>query len=85
MPPMPEVNQGPPIPEGGIPTGWTMEQWQHYGQQYLDSMAPAQVAQPVQQQPTHAQQPIQQQPLSQQTYPAQVDNNLSDLLDDLGL
>ena len=27
---------GPPIPEGGIPAGWTEEQWQYYGQQYLD-------------------------------------------------
>ncbi len=26
----------PPLPEGGLPTGWTMEQWVHYGQQYLD-------------------------------------------------
>ncbi len=26
----------PPIPETGLPTGWTMEQWQYYGQQYLD-------------------------------------------------
>ena len=27
---------GPPVPEGGIPAGWTEEQWQYYGQQYLD-------------------------------------------------
>jgi hypothetical protein len=27
---------GPPIPASGIPAGWTMEQWQHYGQQHLD-------------------------------------------------
>lgn len=27
---------GPPIPAGGIPAGWTEEQWQYYGQQYLD-------------------------------------------------
>jgi uncharacterized membrane protein len=27
---------GPPLPEGGLPAGWTMEQWQYYGQQYLD-------------------------------------------------
>ena len=24
-----------PLPEGGLPTGWTMEQWQHYGHQYM--------------------------------------------------
>ena len=28
---------GPPVPESGIPEGWTMEQWQHYGQKWLDS------------------------------------------------
>lgn len=27
---------GPPLPESGLPDGWTMEQWQHYGQQHLD-------------------------------------------------
>ena len=27
---------GPPVPATGIPVGWTMEQWQHYGQQYLE-------------------------------------------------
>ena len=27
---------GPPLPETGLPPGWTEEQWQYYGQQYLD-------------------------------------------------
>ena len=27
---------GPPLPVGGLPDGWTMEQWEHYGQQWLD-------------------------------------------------
>ena len=27
----------PPVPESGLPEGWTMEQWQYYGQQWLDS------------------------------------------------
>ena len=27
---------GPPVPEGGLPAGWSEEQWQYYGQQYLD-------------------------------------------------
>ncbi len=27
---------GPPLPEGGLPPGWTEEQWAYYGQQYLD-------------------------------------------------
>jgi hypothetical protein len=25
-----------PLPEGGLPAGWTMEQWQHYGHQYTE-------------------------------------------------
>ena len=29
---------GPPLPPGGLPAGWSMEQWVHYGQQYLDQM-----------------------------------------------
>ncbi|MGB2236925.1 MAG: hypothetical protein ACPH4H_04920, partial [Candidatus Poseidoniaceae archaeon] len=24
----------PPLPEGGLPAGWTMEQWAYYGHQY---------------------------------------------------
>ncbi len=28
---------GPPLPESGLPEGWNMEQWEHYGQQWLDS------------------------------------------------
>ncbi|RJU88433.1 MAG: hypothetical protein DWC02_01690 [Candidatus Poseidoniales archaeon] len=28
---------GPPVPEAGLPEGWTMDQWAHYGQQWLDS------------------------------------------------
>ena len=26
----------PPLPPGGLPPGWTMEQWQHYGKEYLE-------------------------------------------------
>ena len=26
----------PPLPETGLPQGWTMEQWEYYGQQYLE-------------------------------------------------
>ena len=29
---------GPPIPTEGIPKGWTIEQWNHYGQQWLDNL-----------------------------------------------
>ena len=28
----------PPLPPDGLPAGWTMEQWEHYGEQYLSSM-----------------------------------------------
>ena len=34
-PAVPQVPAGaPPLPEGGLPAGWTMEQWAHYGHQY---------------------------------------------------
>ena len=26
----------PPLPAGGLPNGWTTEQWMHYGQQWLE-------------------------------------------------
>lgn len=29
--------QIPPIPETGLPEGWTMDQWEHYGQKWIDS------------------------------------------------
>ena len=28
--------QGPPLPVGGLPAGWTMEQWEYYGHEYVD-------------------------------------------------
>ena len=28
----------PALPDTGLPDGWSMEQWQHYGQQYLDRL-----------------------------------------------
>ena len=36
VPPLPSA--GPPLPPGGLPNGWTMEQWSHYGEQYLQRM-----------------------------------------------
>ena len=30
------VTSAPPLPATGLPDGWTMEQWEHYGQQWLD-------------------------------------------------
>ena len=29
----------PTLPDSGLPDGWSMEQWEHYGQQYLDRLA----------------------------------------------
>ena len=29
------VSSGPPLPASGLPEGWTMEQWEHYGDEYL--------------------------------------------------
>ena len=34
--PAPVGDGMPPLPEGGLPSGWTMEQWKHYGQQWLE-------------------------------------------------
>ena len=28
-------NKGPPLPPEGLPAGWTMEQWEWYGEEYL--------------------------------------------------
>ncbi|MBI88338.1 MAG: hypothetical protein CMB67_04870 [Euryarchaeota archaeon] len=33
----PEGNSSPPIPDDGLPEGWTIEQWNFYGQEWLDS------------------------------------------------
>ncbi|DAC53827.1 MAG TPA: hypothetical protein D7I11_05880, partial [Candidatus Poseidoniales archaeon] len=33
--PTPPPAQGPPLPPGGLPAGWTMEQWRHYGHEWL--------------------------------------------------
>lgn len=32
----PAVAEAPPLPDGGLPAGWTMEQWNVYGQQWLE-------------------------------------------------
>ena len=32
-----ELLEGPPIPEAGLPAGWTAEQWQYYGHEWLKS------------------------------------------------
>ena len=32
------VNDAPPLPEDGLPAGWTMEQWKWYGHEYLEDL-----------------------------------------------
>ena len=32
-----QSSSGPPLPASGLPAGWTMEQWEYYGEQYLAS------------------------------------------------
>jgi hypothetical protein len=33
-----EPQEAPPLPEGGLPEGWTMDQWKWYGHEYLAKM-----------------------------------------------
>ncbi len=37
IPPV-QLHRGPPLPPSGLPSGWTMAQWEYYGQQYLDKL-----------------------------------------------
>jgi len=64
------VQSGPPLPATGLPEGWTMEQWNHYGAQYLT----AQQGQMAVAQPT-----------TTNTTPAPAQTDLSGLLDDFDL
>ena len=42
LPPEPVQPSGaPPLPPDGLPEGWTMEQWRHYGQEYLEKTGQA--------------------------------------------
>jgi len=67
------VSSGPPLPAGGLPAGWTMEQWGHYGEQWLSQNMVASTPEPVQYQPAPTPQPTQ----------SNVDAGLGNLLDDL--
>ena len=62
------VNTGPPIPATGLPAGWTMEQWNYYGEQWLAANQPA---------------PAPVQPIVSQTPPTPASSELQSLLDDL--
>ena len=33
-----QENLGPPLPAEGLPPGWNMEQWNHYGADYLEGL-----------------------------------------------
>ena len=35
--PAESTSNAPPLPDSGLPEGWSMEQWEHYGQQWLES------------------------------------------------
>jgi hypothetical protein len=67
------VTSGPPLPAGGLPAGWSMEQWGHYGEQWLSQNMVASAPEPVQYQPTPTPQPTQ----------SNVNAGLGNLLDDL--
>jgi hypothetical protein len=67
------VTSGPPLPAGGLPAGWTMEQWGHYGEQWLSQNMVASAPEPVQYQPAPTPQPTQ----------SNVNAGLDSLLDDL--
>jgi PKD repeat protein len=62
------VAAGPPLPSTGLPQGWTMEQWVHYGEQWLAANQPA---------------PAPVQPILSQTPPTPASSALQSLLDDL--
>ena len=68
QPPMETVSSGPPIPATGLPEGWSMEQWEHYGEQYLASLPPA----PVYSQPDPVQTYVEPAPVYSQPAPAQT-------------
>jgi hypothetical protein len=63
-----QINQSPALPATGLPEGWTMEQWDYYGQQWLDAnKAPHPLIQPA----------------TNNTPATSVSTSMSGLLDDL--
>ena len=68
-----QVNTGPPIPESGLPEGWTLEQWSYYGSAWLSQQQESQSI--VETQMTNN---IQQEPII-----TQQDNTAFDLLSNL--
>ena len=64
------VNTGPPLPATGLPDGWSMEQWNYYGEQWLANNPPAQAA---------------PEPIRSDTAPPAGASELQSLLDDLDI
>jgi hypothetical protein len=63
-----QIVQSPALPATGLPPGWTMEQWDYYGQQWLDAnKAPEPAIQPA----------------TNNTPATSVGTSMSGLLDDL--
>ena len=63
-------NSGPPLPASGLPAGWTMEQWNYYGEQWLAANQPA---------------PAPVQPIVSQTPPAPASDQLRIVIGRFGL
>ncbi|MEC7178164.1 MAG: hypothetical protein VXW28_02595 [Candidatus Thermoplasmatota archaeon] len=68
--PAPVTNQVPPLPATGLPEGWTMEQWEYYGAQYIAAQTPNNT---------------QNQPTITDTTSQSASNSLNNILDDLDL
>ena len=64
------VNTGPPLPATGLPDGWSMEQWNYYGEQWLANNPPA---------------PAAPEPIRSDTAPPAGASELQSLLDDLDI
>lgn len=64
------VNTGPPLPATGLPDGWSMEQWNYYGEQWLANNTPA---------------PTAPEPIRSDTAPPAGASELQSLLDDLDI
>lgn len=91
--PEPDNLSGPPLPIGGLPAGWTMEQWAYYGEQFLADQNATAIAEPAYVEPAPVSQPVYQEPVQtpnitpmiQEPAPTPASQALADLLGDLDL
>jgi len=67
-PQAPTSHAGPPLPSTGLPEGWSMEQWEYYGEQWLAANSSPKPA---------------TQPIPSQTHETSPSTKLQSLLDDL--